>query len=54
MRDLILKRTPKDIDMVTSAELHEVCHGLSLLSISAPLFGFIPLSVKVIMPRLWR
>lgn len=25
MRDLILRRTPKDFDIITSAELKEVC-----------------------------
>lgn len=29
MRDLILRRTPKDFDIITSAELKEVCFPIS-------------------------
>lgn len=41
VRDLILKRTPRDFDILTSAELREVAPPFSSLSVSSTQAYFI-------------
>lgn len=38
MRDLILKKTPKDFDIITSAELKEVIFLFDVIITSMPIF----------------